>query len=431
MTYKTKSVAHSLVPSRFRLVASSSLKATKGIILLRRLFANLLALAVILTSATALRIPNSPVGPGEILLCAWLIFILFDIVICRHSRLSLLAVEIWLFWTCSIVLMCSGWLIRSSLEVSESSSFHDAAAYTVVFAISFGAAQRLTPQLAYDFMQSVIWLSGVSLFSLLIAQFYFPGVLPISMWYQGDVLRFSGWSSNPNQTALLICPMPFFSLYAFVRCNSVLWSVVYFILCIFFIILGKLTGSDALLFAWGVSGSIIVLHSWLRIIRQTHAPYWLSVSSKILGPLVITTGVIFLWTVMGEVLSQRIEFIINSGNQASDRITLWTHGIEAILASPIVGLGPGAFSGIESPFLNTEAHNSFIDWGTNTGMIGILLLVLAIGYAFFRVRSHSFLLSGTVISLVIFSLFHHVLRQPLFWIFIITCIGISSASKQN
>jgi O-antigen ligase len=106
----------------------------------------------------------------------------------------------------------------------------------------------------------------------------------------------------------------------------------------------------------------------------------------------------------------------NYNDQGRVRLDLWVHGVEAWAHSPLVGLGPGAFSGIDRPFQGSEAHNTIIDWGASTGLLGVAAwLALAGATAFATIRARSLPLAGACIAFFVFAQFHYVMRHPILW----------------
>ena len=107
-------------------------------------------------------------------------------------------------------------------------------------------------------------------------------------------------------------------------------------------------------------------------------------------------------------------------SRRSVRFALWKHGIDALLTSPVVGLGPGAYSGITKPFDGIEAHNSLIDWGTNTGIVGVVLFAaLILSLLKMGWRNRNFVGIIGIFSLLMFAQFHYVFRQPIFWFYLL------------
>ena len=97
--------------------------------------------------------------------------------------------------------------------------------------------------------------------------------------------------------------------------------------------------------------------------------------------------------------------------------------------SPLVGLGPGPFSGWDGPFEGREAHNSFIDWGMSTGAIGLALYLGLLAWtARCALRSGETMPVAMLVSVVLCSVFGYMLRQPDFWMVLVLVLMLSEAS---
>src|SRR5690606_9856644 len=105
------------------------------------------------------------------------------------------------------------------------------------------------------------------------------------------------------------------------------------------------------------------------------------------------------------------------GDQSSIRFLLWNHALEGIIHSPIVGFGPGSFSGLTGPFQGAESHNTFIDLLSNVGLIGLLIFVVLLYKIMVRLYElKEIFLILTMVAVIVFSIFHNVLRHPTYWI---------------
>jgi O-antigen ligase len=120
-----------------------------------------------------------------------------------------------------------------------------------------------------------------------------------------------------------------------------------------------------------------------------------------------------------------------ASGQGEGRVRLWFNALDAWQYSPLVGLGPGHFSGSNQPFMGAEAHNLYIDWLASYGILGLGVLV----YMFFRIGwrlfvNRDFALFAGFTSLLIVSLFHFFARHPVFW-FMLFFLLLSSIEFQN
>lgn len=97
----------------------------------------LLALGLLLTSATELRLPGIPVGPGEILLVLWVLLMLFQEVR-PDSPLTPPLSRLLIFWLLFSVALSIGTLAGYAIDDRHDSSlfFHDVMAYTLTAVVS-------------------------------------------------------------------------------------------------------------------------------------------------------------------------------------------------------------------------------------------------------------------------------------------------------
>lgn len=90
-----------------------------------------------------------------------------------------------------------------------------------------------------------------------------------------------------------------------------------------------------------------------------------------------------------DIYMERIRSITDSNDynltSEAGRIAIWSHGIRLMLEHPVLGVGAGAFSTAmghayhnSAGFAWTAAHNSFIQIGTEIGVLGLVLFVFLI-----------------------------------------------------
>nr|WP_281397001.1 O-antigen ligase family protein [Shinella fusca] len=110
------------------------------------------------------------------------------------------------------------------------------------------------------------------------------------------------------------------------------------------------------------------------------------------------------------------------GGQGSARLALWQNAFSTVAASPVIGLGPGAHVPLSNVNTGTvilnEAHNTVIDLLVVTGVLGISLFFLLVSRIFFTAYKGKqlILLVACLTPVGVYSLFHFLGRQPLFWI---------------
>jgi O-antigen ligase len=201
------------------------------------------------------------------------------------------------------------------------------------------------------------------------------------------------------------------------RAGRLLWSTVTGLA----ILLGVATLSDALLLAWAFTALLLIgvltvayliiprPAAFLRGALLILAPVTLIISGALVGPRLIDTA------------REKVTRQWSEGAQGSDRIARWVHGVDAFLVSPIVGFGPGGYSGPFEPFHGEEVHNSLLDWLTITGVIGLAALALWGAWIMqLGMRRHPVVMLGLALTLFLFAQFHFVLRQPIVWVMLLT-----------
>jgi hypothetical protein len=258
--------------------------------------------------------------------------------------------------------------------------------------------------------------------ALLVAAHFTPVLGAVSLWYGG--IRFRGWAENPNQIALFALTMPFFGLYLMQRAHGPWRKTAYLVAVAGAVAVGIASLSDALRVAW--TGTLCTIGGilWLRSIA--HARGWSLAVPFFLVPFTV----IFLGIAFGDDIVLKVhdvaQRIYEEGEQGEKRFILWSSGLEAIRQSPIVGFGPGAYSGDLGPFESSEAHNSWIDWGMSTGILGIALHVGMLAWCASRtLRAGSLCLFAIVESLAIFSFFGYSLRQPMYWLALVLALALA------
>src|SRR5689334_9048713 len=158
----------------------------------------LLAAGLVLATASQLRIPGAPIGPGEICILIWLILTLMshmgDLLSSRLTPAISILIAFWALFTLSL---CLGSMTAFAIgDIHDSSLFaHDTAAYPFLAAVSVlsGLGSR-----AGRHLHRVAWLFALFSAAYFVVQlacaWEFLDVMGIDPWYW-DRLR--GFSSNP------------------------------------------------------------------------------------------------------------------------------------------------------------------------------------------------------------------------------------------
>lgn len=438
---------------------------------------------LVLCTATQWRLPNVPLGLGELLMAGWLLWVLGDHL--RNRSLpprsdTLRAFT--LFWGFTVLLIPLGIWSGYRLGVLRAGSFtHDLLAYGLALSVSLAVAALPGHHAALRaHLRAFTMLAAAAGALLWLSAQYRDVMAGLDYWYGGHGVRFRGWSANPNQMSLLLAPLPFLILQAFVDGRgsgsadagaashvrgwtvseppggrlveaSSLWRMA------------GVAGLLALVFAAGVQTNSNALHiAWMVTLPLQGLLYLVPLLTgrgrARAGLLLLLVGMVLSWLMLALVTrshvawSQAVEpstaqmaviasipsqktFLAVSlpagqsvGEDTNVRFLLVQYGLQAVASSPLVGLGPGAHSGMRSPFEGSEVHNSLIDWGTNFGLAGALAMVGLVGWVAYRLyrAGHYGLLLG-LLALCLFSMGHHVLRHPLTWAYLVLASKLAEA----
>lgn len=382
------------------------------------------AVGIALTTATQLR-PSSPVGVGEVMLAAWILLVAIRLSLFRDFLITPFARIFLFFWMVAFTSLTLGVLIGESNGLTSEGVYHDAFAF--IFSFVFCSGLNVSQKIQKNFKELIS--VNISFTTIALAILFLFGVPFLAPWYGGS--RFTGWANNPNQLALLITMLPFLALHLINQSSNQLTKIWYYSLIVLSVIVGIATDSDALMVGWLVGFLVtIVLAIYLKFlnhIKDTKVSRRLiTIYQTLIGMFVFFVFLISLYVSYGEINSASTN-IYDKGNQGSDRINLWRHGIAAIYYSPLFGIGPGAHSGIKEPFLDFEAHNTFIDWGGSSGIIGLIAYVALLGWVGWKAWRNGFVvLAAAVISLIAFSSFHFVLRHAIFWFYLLSIANLSA-----
>ena len=408
----------------------------------------LLSLALALTTATQLRLSGMVIGPGELLLFAWLAIAAITLVKSRVSPFNTATGLVFsAFWGVSATTMMIGALLGMALDSwSLAGALHDALAYGLSLALCVGVV--MYPYSTHDLRRLTMYLTLAFILPITVLWLYaqvHEGLGEMGLWYG---LRFTGWAENPNQTALLLLMAPFLALHH-IEADAAGMShdrlLAWLFLLSAALAVGWSTDSGALRLAWTVClGLLAAGISWQVLARKPGAIRLLLamlLGLLLAGMLLRATDNTPVRTIQAERVQRAsaaddargtiripglrgletlsMQQVYYEGNELAIRMALIGNGIKAIWSSPLVGYGPGGFSGLERPFQGSEAHNALLDWGTNTGLVGMTALVALVAWLARRLwlAGHFSLLAGLG-ALAIFAQFHHVLRHPLVWAYL-------------
>lgn len=367
---------------------------------LKDLIFNLSVFGSILSlSTTKLRL-NEDIGLGELFIVASLMLFLLNIrSLC--SNVGKKSLPIW-FISSFIITNLLGFLYSIFfIDQLYNNDFlfgvvRTSSAYLLCLAngIQLAALIENKNDFEFFFKKILFYFNIVTLISFIL-------LMPNLLAALGGGARFSGFSKNPNQLGTITAVAPFIAFYLYKVKRIKLFTLLFTLLVV--ALLAKVISSDAVYYSLILCGFIYLFLTFKNY----------NIQLKFF--LIMLFALIFY----NLVLSNLEHYIIETnddGDQATVRYILWGNALISLLSSPIVGFGPGAYSGLTGPFQGAESHNIIIDYLTNTGIIGLIFLFVflyKILYKLYQSKEHFILLS--LISLLTFGLFHNILRHPIFW----------------
>jgi O-antigen ligase len=387
------------------------------------------AFGVTLSGATQLRIAGQPIGPSELILVGWLLFVLFLRLRGVPVATSPVSVTLGVYWLGALTLLGFGALVATQTgQFDGKAATHDTFAFVYMALLTCALSLRILDEGEYRFHWYLARMTFF--FHVLAATLLFALAMktdhvgPIGLWF-GPRLR--GWSENPNQLALTMAAMPFLGWWLLRRASSRFDKVACALGIAICIVVGVMSQSDGLRVAWVASFGAVSILLFYRVTLRGRSR-WLHISHAIIPAVVVIVGVFYSDAIVDK-LYEVADQVYVEGDQGETRFKAWKSGLEAIAASPLVGFGPGPFSGYDGrPFQHMEAHNSFVDWGASTGSMGLLIYLGLLAWGMWRaLRSGEVALVGMLVAVVVTSTFSYLLRQPDFWIVVVLVLLLSEA----
>ena len=411
----------------------------------------ILALGLLFTTASQLRLTSVPVGPGELVLLVWIAATVGRLLL-SGTRLHTRALsDLLLFWAIFALALSIGMItaMATGEQFDLGLMLHDVAAYGLVAVVSCLCATPLVH------LRRVCWIlviSGAVSLSLQFAHgmgsISVPGVDP---WFW---TRFRGWSENPNQLAVACLIVALLAWYLADTAASFAARSTALLALIPAIVVGRMSQSDTF-----AAALVAAVPAWfvVKMIAWTRAERHQSSLHASLGRLAWLALPLLLLSVAPVVLSEAegikrfaMGFAKNGGVEAADeanlRITLWHQAFERGLESAMLGLGPGPHLQIpeeivagrvntvqpintshptQSGAANFEAHNTMLDVFTQGGLLAVAsFLWLLAQAAWSAYRSRSAGLMALLAGAATFMMTGNIVRQPVFWFAIVLCLCV-------
>jgi len=408
----------------------------------------LLAIGLLLSTASQLRPTGAPVGPGELCLMAWVVLMLGKELNRLGPPLTPALSRLLLFWLVFGAALSIGTLAGYVIgDVHDPDLFrHDAMAYPLLALVSClsvvepGAALR---------MRRVAWLLvGFGTVSLVLQLAGASGLAlaHTDPWYWD---RFRGWSANPLQLALLCAVLALTALHLADVAASAGGRLVAIAGAIVAIHVGRLTKSDSFTLAMVAAGPIFIalkLRQWVRTF-ESRLPLRSALALIIVfgAPLMLISALPLGSSDATDVVRKLAK---DDGRQVSDEADLrfgaWRQAIDRGIQSGFFGLGPGPHldippllvaaraTEIEPEYVDHppangvpdfEAHNTLLDLFTQGGLIAVAGLVALTATAFFSTYgAGSAGLTTLLCGVAIFAIPNLIIRHPIVWFAIAICL---------
>jgi hypothetical protein len=390
----------------------------------------LLALGLVLGTASQLRLPCVPLGVGEVCVVLWLGLASLHVLTGSGVRNARALLWLGTFWGCfALTLSIGACLALLGPEITDPAKvLHDAFAYLLVAAMSCLVAATMKSDGA---LRQTLWFLivfwNIALVVQLALSWEFIRISSVDPWYWD---RFRGWSENPNQLALYCAVLTPLSLHLVLSAKG-FGRLAAASSCIGSFVVGRLTKSDTFLVTMALSTPLFIvlcLRNWLtspehRLSLRFAAAAFVAITivplSLSLAPYAAATA--------DDVEGLAASMMKDHGDYATKatatlRMQLWQDALYKGLESGSLGLGPGPH--LEKPTgvtdqglsLPMEAHSLLMDVFTQAGLLGVIAVVsLFAGTFMLLLRAKHDALAILIVALAIFSISHFVLRHPTVW----------------
>jgi len=405
----------------------------------------LLALGIVLSTATQMRFAGTPIGPGELLIVGWIAVGLLDLLAGRISPDLSAFYRLATFWILFALALSIGAAVGSVIEWQDSSlpMLHDTVAYLLMATLS--CLSVVVADTSNELRRSawfIILFGNIAILLQIAAGWELISIPSVDPWFWD---RFKGWTENPNQLALGCLVMVMLALYLSSTSTGRLPRTAAFLAAVAPFVAGRLSKSDTFISVMVLSAAVYFLlrvREWTSVVasppRLRHA-FVVLVLAFVLPALASVWP--FARTGADDAEAFALSLAKDKGGQASERtldlrLYLWEQATKVGLSSGSLGLGPGphlppppppirAGGNWDEPF---EAHNTFLDVFLQGGILAVAVLgglLATTGLRLYRRRMD--VLLTFLIALTIFSNAHFSIRHPIVWFGLSLCVFAGSA----
>jgi hypothetical protein len=417
----------------------------------------LLAAGVLLSTASQLRLPGMPIGPGETCLAVWLLLMFGRTLLRDRLPLSPALSQLLVFWLIFVIALSLGTLTALVIgdRHDEELFRHDIIAYLLLAPVS--CLSVLEPEAALRLRRSswlLVSLGSVALaFQLASAKGYFSTVWFDPMYWD----RMRGWSASPDQLALLCIVLGLLAVHLADTAATPGASMAAMAGIILPVWVGWLTKADTFNVVLVASmpfyiGLKAVNWLWSATPKLTFRSAFAWLMIAILLPLSISiVATRSILTPYATSIAQSLSKDNGNSTQGelSLRLEIWTNALTRGLEAGMIGLGPGPHlqtpaslvaarlievepKNLSHPELNStpnfEAHNTLFDLFLQGGVIAVMNFVWLIFRTFSQTyRAKLAGLSTLLFGLSLYGLPTLIIRHPAFWF----AVAVSLATAQR
>ena len=257
---------------------------------------------------------------------------------------------------------------------------------------------------------STLWYALLYVFSRTVSRSF----LGAPLWYY---YRYAGGGTNPHQLAVLMCGIAFWYIYKFSQRRKIV-DIVFFLLTLFLL---SETKSSTGIAAIAV-GVFVYVAIWLIESGRSSTQKAVFLSMEFL--VIIMTITLFY----RQLFQMAYEWVSEDANGLG-RFYIWSSFKQAIMKSPLVGLGPGthgiSYYGIK------EFHNSYLEIFAASGVIGfIAFIVLTIIIIKKVIKGYPKLLP-IIVAMYGYSMAGFAFRRLAYWVVMIFTIVIAEQIGGN
>lgn len=348
-----------------------------------------LGLGIGLGYMTSLRFLG-PVGVSEI-------FILLVLIILSKSHaLSLLSYEknlagyIKLYMLASVFIVMPATTIITLFYTAYKTAPEYIVSYMMGVLLSFLIVTALRKN-KIDMKRVVMWFAIAFIISNLIAIFFIQSSL--------ETVRFVGFAKNPNQVMFYASCL---SLLLVIYQPRLSWFIIPVVIWI-----TMKTGSDAYILTLF---AIFIVYLFLLLFFSRRFSFRVSIGLAVIL-LGLLSFIIYIF------YSNEIIEIWIQADEGYARTELMWNALLVSLTAPFTGYGAGSFSHFGNLLINAEAHNTYLDFSMQFGMI-FPVLIYFVFFSFFlnRIKNGFYMQAAFVAAFIISGLFHFTGRHFFFWV---------------